>query len=139
MLIRLPVTNKTREFERFGKNRATKSAWVQNYIAFIKTFAYNAIILDLLQTNKQMARVKLKYECLIIIIINIIIILCIGQQHPISLLDCFLVCAVLVLSVIRCSYYFLYDIILVHRDFHPYSCDYFSFFNCPSILYELHF
>ena len=51
----------------------------------------------------------------------------------------FWVCAVLVLSVIMCSYYCFLDIILFHHDFHHDSCDYHWDFYGHSLLFELHF
>ena len=50
--------------------------------------------------------------------------LCIGQQHPITVYRTgFGVCVVLVLSVIRYSWYYILDRILFHHDFHHDSCD----------------
>ena len=63
----------------------------------------------------------------------------IGQQHPITVYrTVFRVWAVLVLSVIRCSCYFL-DLILFYHDFHHDSCDYHWDFYGHSLLFELQF
>ena len=61
----------------------------------------------------------------------------ISQQHPTTFYrTAFLVCVVLVLSVIRCSCYFF---LLFHHDFHHDTCDYHLDFYGHSLLFELHF
>ena len=48
----------------------------------------------------------------------------IGQQHPITVyMTVFWVSVDLVLSVIRCSFYYFLDRILFHHDFHEFSPD----------------
>ena len=56
--------------------------------------------------------------------------LCIGQVPPITVYRTvvffgFFMCAVLVLSVIMCSFYYFLDRVLFHHDFNHYSGDYF--------------
>ena len=50
--------------------------------------------------------------------------LCIGQLHPITVCRTVVwVCAVLVLSVIMCSFYYFLDRILFHHEIHHDSCE----------------
>ena len=63
------------------------------------------------------------------------VILYIGQQYLITVYRTgFGVCAVLVLSVIRCSCYYFLDRIIFHHDFHHASCDYHLDFYGHSLL-----
>ena len=65
--------------------------------------------------------------------------LCIGQVHPITVYRTgFWVFAVLVLSVIMCSFYYFFDRVLFHHDFHHDSCDYYWDFYGHSFHFELH-
>ena len=64
----------------------------------------------------------------------------IGQEHPTILYRTgFGMCVVLVLSVMRCSCYYLLDRILFHQDFHHDSCDYHSDFYGHPLRFELQF
>ena len=61
------------------------------------------------------------------------------QQHSITVhRTVFWVCVFLVLIVIRCSCYYLLDLILFHHDYHHDSCDYQWNFYCHSLLFEIH-
>ena len=64
--------------------------------------------------------------------------LCIGQLHPTTVyMTGFWVCVVLVLNVIRCSFYYFLDIILFHHDFYHDSCD--CYWDFMAILYFLNY
>ena len=66
--------------------------------------------------------------------------LCIGRQHLFTVYRTGLgVCAVLVLSVIRCSCNYFFDRIIFHHDFHHDSCYYNWDFYGHSLHFELHF
>ena len=64
----------------------------------------------------------------------------IGQQHPMTVYrTVFRVCVGLVLSVIRCSFYYFRVRIQFHHDFHHDSCDYHRDFYGHKLLFALHF
>ena len=63
----------------------------------------------------------------------------IGEDPITAYRTVFLVCVVLVLSVIRCSFNYFFDRILFHHHFHHDSCDYHWDIYDHSLLFELHF
>ena len=54
-----------------------------------------------------------------------------------SLQECFLVCAVPLLSVIMCSFYYFHDRVLFHNDFHHETYDY--YWDFVAILFNLNY